>query len=78
MTICCSVPQQRMYMSLMIVRSGWEIHIIPREIVGVRAVLPSTKDPLARSNESIGSGYGWHGSIGRDRHSSGHGLFERR
>eukprot|EP00956_Cyclotella_meneghiniana_P023825 scaffold47026_cov113-Cyclotella_meneghiniana.AAC.4 len=27
-----------------------------------------------RSNGSIGSGYGWHARIGRDRHSSGHGL----
>eukprot|EP00956_Cyclotella_meneghiniana_P007035 scaffold9514_cov60-Cyclotella_meneghiniana.AAC.1 len=63
-----------MHVSLMIVGSGWEIHVIPSEIVQVGGVMPARKDSPRRSNESIGSGYGWHSRIGQDRHSSGHGL----
>eukprot|EP00956_Cyclotella_meneghiniana_P030127 scaffold74999_cov61-Cyclotella_meneghiniana.AAC.1 len=44
-TSFAAAEDQSMHMSLMIVRSGWEIHVIPSEIVGVRAVLPGTKDP---------------------------------
>eukprot|EP00956_Cyclotella_meneghiniana_P045645 scaffold378313_cov268-Cyclotella_meneghiniana.AAC.1 len=86
MTICCRVWQQRISRRTCrcclcsgIVWSGWEIHVIPiREIVGVRAVLPGTKDPPRHSNESIGSGNGWNARIECDTHRSGHGLFERR